>query len=140
MDAMFHRLSRGRLRIGLLALFLTGCASTSPTYQDGEVLRGMASWYGSEQGDETASGERFEPQKLTAAHRHLPFGTVVRVTNRLNGVSVDVRINDRGPFGDGDRIIDLSSSAADVLQMKRVGVVPVDVEIIQLGHRDGDDR
>ncbi len=102
---------------------------------------GLASWYGAEQGRHTASGERFNPHLLTAAHRHLPFGTVVRVTNCVNGCCVDVRINDRGPWGDGDRIIDLSSAAAEVLQMKRSGVVPVEVEVIELpppGQRDHD--
>ncbi len=114
--------------LGLLA----GCAST-PTYNNGETLGGLASWYGSEQGRETASGERFDPRELTAAHRHLPFGTIVRVTNRENGRSVDVRINDRGPYDDDDRIIDVSSAAADILEMKKSGVVPVEVEIVRLG-------
>ena len=94
---------------------------------------GMASWYGDEQGKQTSSGERFDPNEFTAAHRHLPFGTIVRVTNLKNGKSVEVRINDRGPWGDGDRIIDVSSAAADVLQMKKSGLVPVDVEVIRLG-------
>jgi rare lipoprotein A len=117
----------------LVLVFFTGCASTSQTFYDGETQSGIASWYGSENGCQTASGERFNPRLLTAAHRHLPFGTIVRVTNRLNGNSVEVRINDRGPFGDGDRIIDLSSAAADVLQMKSAGLVPVEIEIVRLG-------
>jgi rare lipoprotein A len=113
---------------------LTGCATTSQTYYDGETQSGLASWYGSEhQGDLTADGETFDMHKFTAAHRHLPFGTIVRVTNRANGRSVEVRINDRGPFDDDDRIIDLSSAAADILQMKRSGIVAVEVEIIRLG-------
>lgn len=110
-------------------------------YHEGETQRGMASWYGSENGRQTSSGERFDPRKLTAAHRHLPFGTIVRVTNELNGLSVDVRINDRGPFGDGDRIIDVSSAAADELQMKKAGIVPVEIEVVELaspGHTDHD--
>ena len=112
---------------------LTGCAMTSQTYDDGAIQTGMASWYGNEQGKQTSSGERFDPNEFTAAHRHLPFGTIVRVTNLKNGKSVEVRINDRGPWGDGDRIIDVSSAAADVLQMKKSGLVPVDVEVIRLG-------
>lgn len=113
---------------------LTGCATTSESYYDGETQTGLASWYGSEQqGRLTADGERFNMHLLTAAHRHLPFGTLVRVTNRLNGASVVVRINDRGPFDDDDRIIDISSAAADILQMKKAGIVPVELEIIQLG-------
>jgi len=118
---------------------LTGCATTSQTYCPRETQRGLASWYGFEQGRHTASGERFNPRLLTAAHRHLPFGTIVRVINRSNGLSVDVRINDRGPF-DGDRIIDVSSAAADVLQMKRAGIVAVDVEVIHLGSPERDNQ
>lgn len=118
---------------GLILSLLTGCAATSQTYYDGETEHGLVSWYGYEQGRQTASGERFNPHQLTAAHRHLPFGTIVRVTNRNNGKSVEVRINDRGPFGDDDRIIDVSSAAADVLQMKRAGIVPVEIEVIRLG-------
>jgi rare lipoprotein A len=71
--------------------------------------------------------------QLTAAHRHLPFGTIVRVTNRANGASVEVRINDRGPYDDDDRIIDLSSAAADALRMKGAGIVTVEIEVIRLG-------
>jgi len=79
---------------------------------------GMASYYGAElAGRRTASGERFNPGELTAAHRTLPFGSKVRVTNPANGRSVVVRINDRGPFTRG-RLIDLSRSAAD-----RIGIV-----------------
>jgi len=122
------------VRAGLVLSLLTGCATTCQTYYNGETQCGLASWYGREQqGKLTADGERFDQHELTAAHRHLPFGTIVRVTNRANGASVEVRINDRGPFGDGDRVIDLSSAAADVLQMKRAGIVAVEIEIIRLG-------
>jgi len=119
--------------LSLLFSLNTADAFGPKRYHEGETQRGLASWYGAEQGRLTASGERFDPGQLTAAHRHLPFGTVVRVTNRENGLSVNVRINDRGPFGDGDRIIDLSSAAANVLQMKRSGVIPVELEVIRLG-------
>jgi len=72
------------------------------------VQRGMATFYGREQhGGPTASGERFDMRKMTAAHRTLPLGTRVRVTNTRNGRSVEVRINDRGPYGGRGRIIDL---------------------------------
>jgi rare lipoprotein A len=134
---MGHRRSLAFVSLtGLVLCLLTGCATTSPTYHDGETLHGLASWYGSEQqGRPTADGETFDLNQLTAAHRHLPFGSLVRVTNESNGLSVEVRINDRGPYDDDDRIIDLSSAAADILQMKRAGVVPVEVEIIRLGAR-----
>jgi rare lipoprotein A len=119
---------------GLVLSFSPASAMGPKRYHEGETQRGLASWYGREhEGDLTADGERFDPREFTAAHRHLPFGTIVRVTNRSNGLSVEVRINDRGPFGDGDRIIDVSSAAADVLQMKRGGVVPVEIEVIRLG-------
>jgi len=101
-------------------------------YHGGETERGKASWYGKEQGHVTASGERFNENDLTAAHRHLPFGTIVRVTNRQNGRSVEVRINDRGPWS-GGRILDVSSAAANVLEMKKAGIVPVEIEVIELG-------
>jgi rare lipoprotein A len=123
---------------GLVLSFSPVSAMGPKRYRDGETQRGLAAWYGSEQqGHLTADGETFDMHQLTAAHRQLPFGTIVRVTNRSNGLSVEVRINDRGPFGDGDRIIDVSSAAADILQMKRAGTVPVEIEVIHLGSPRG---
>jgi rare lipoprotein A len=90
---------------------------------------GMASFYGTESGSQTASGQRFNPNAMTAAHRTLPFGTRVRVTNKRNGRSVVVTINDRGPFIRG-RIIDLSTAAAGVIGMRSSGVAPVSVEVL----------
>lgn len=93
-------------------------------------IRGVASYYGYDgSGNRTASGQRFNPERLTAAHRHLPFGTRVRVTNTRNGRSVVVRINDRGPFIRG-RVIDLSVAAARVLGMMGSGVAPVRIEVL----------
>jgi len=86
---------------------------------------GIASVY-AYAGSKTASGERASPQGLTAAHRSLPFGTKVRVTNRRNGRSVIVRINDRGPFVKG-RIIDLTPAAAHTLGISGLGQVSVDI-------------
>lgn len=95
------------------------------------VQVGQASWYGDPyHGRRAASGETFDKNKLTAAHRTLPFDTWVRVENQLNNRTVDVRINDRGPFVEG-RIIDLSQRAAEELDMIRAGVVPVRVQVIQ---------
>lgn len=91
--------------------------------------KGMASYYGYESGNRTATGERFNPQGLTAAHRSLPFGTRVRVTNTGNGRSVVVRINDRGPFIRG-RVIDVSLGAAKELGMISSGVAAVKLEIL----------
>lgn len=83
---------------------------------------GTASWYA--MGTRTASGERMDPSAMTAAHRTLPFGTRLRVTNKRNGRSVTVRVNDRGPFIRG-RILDLSRSAAHKLGFVRSGHAPV---------------
>lgn len=91
---------------------------------------GKASWYGPGfHGRLTANGERYNQNALTAAHRSLPFGTRVRVTNLNNGRSVVVRINDRGPFIRG-RIIDLSAAAAHNLGMVHHGVVPVNIQVL----------
>jgi len=96
------------------------------------VQHGLATFYGDEQqGGPTASGERFDKRKLTAAHRTLPLGTRVRVTNTRNGRSVEVRINDRGPFGGHGRIIDVSEAAARRLDMVKAGVVPVTIEVVR---------
>lgn len=96
----------------------------------GRTFRGIASFYGNYfAGKKTASGERFNPARMTAAHRYLPFGTRVRVTNMRNGRSVIVRINDRGPFIRG-RVIDLSKGAAGVIRMIGRGIAPVRVEIL----------
>ena len=90
----------------------------------------MASYYGAAfAGRRTASGERFDARALTAAHRELPFGTHVRVTNLANGRSVTVRINDRGPFA-GGRLVDLSWEAARELDMLRSGVARVRLEVL----------
>lgn len=92
---------------------------------------GYASWYGGKfQGRLTANGETFDTYKLTAAHRTLPFHTIVKVTNLKNGKSVEVRINDRGPFVRG-RIIDLSKAAAEEIDMTGDGVARVRLEVVQ---------
>lgn len=101
--------------------------TTVPVTHHASTMSGMASWYGEAQ--TTASGERFNKHALTAAHRTLPLGTMVRVTNQRNGKSVIVRINDRGPYGRG-RIIDLSEAAARKLDMIDAGVAPVTLEVI----------
>jgi rare lipoprotein A len=93
-------------------------------------LSGMASWYGPGfHGNRSASGERYNQNALTAAHRSLPFGTKVRVTNIRSGRSVVVRINDRGPHIRG-RIIDLSAAAARIVGVMQSGVAPVRVEVL----------
>ena len=94
------------------------------------IETGLASWYGAKHhGKRTASGEIFDQKKFTAAHRTLPWGSIVKVTNLDNGKSVKVRINDRGPFKKG-RVIDLSRAAARALGMVESGVSPVQMELI----------
>ena len=97
------------------------------------VETGQASWYGkAHQGALTASGERFDMNALTAAHRTLPFGTVVRVKDLKSGKSVKVRINDRGPYRK-DRIIDLSYAAAKELGILSRGTARVEITVIDRG-------
>jgi rare lipoprotein A len=96
----------------------------------GAEQTGVASWYGPGfHGRRTASGEVFDQRELTAAHRTLPHGTRVMVTNLANGRAVEVRINDRGPFVDG-RVIDLSYAAARAIDMIGPGTAPVRVEVL----------
>jgi rare lipoprotein A len=96
-----------------------------------QEVRGVASWYGPGfHGRQSASGERFNQNALTAAHRSLPFGTMVRVTNLNNGRAVVVRINDRGPYS-GGRILDLSAGAAQQIGMISTGVAPIRLEILR---------
>jgi rare lipoprotein A len=113
-------------------LLLVGCGAALKS-TPGSSTTGKASWYGGRfHGRKTASGERFDKHAMTAAHRKLPFGTRVRVTSLNTGRSVEVRINDRGPFGRRDRIIDLSEGAAEVLGMKSAGVVTVKLEVLSV--------
>lgn len=97
----------------------------------GELIQsGEASYYGRElAGNPTASGERFDPNGLTAAHRTLPLGSRLRVTNSSTGESVIVRVNDRGPFT-GHRVLDVSERAARELGMLRAGTARVDLELL----------
>lgn len=102
-----------------------------PSGPRGEVQVGDATWYGGKlAGHRTASGERFDPQRLTAAHRTLPLGTWVEVTRVDTGQRVRVRINDRGPFGHAERVIDLSRAAAETLDMRKLGVARVEIRVV----------
>jgi rare lipoprotein A len=101
--------------------------------EPGAVQRGLASWYGEEFANlPTASGETFRPEAISAAHRTLPLGTVVEVTNEKSGRVLQVRINDRGPFVAG-RILDLSKGAAAELGSLVDGVVPISLRVVTLG-------
>ncbi|MGA2434985.1 MAG: septal ring lytic transglycosylase RlpA family protein [Bryobacteraceae bacterium] len=108
-------------------------AAAPPPFRPGYTETGIASWYGHPyHGRASASGEIYDMEKLTAAHRTLPFGTMVRVHNLDNGRSVDVRIIDRGPFVNG-RIVDLSHAAAREVAMIGTGTANVRLEILALG-------
>jgi rare lipoprotein A len=104
---------------------------STPDTLTGKIERGVAAWYGPGfERRKTASGERFDSRKFTAAHKTLPFNTLVKVTSLRNGMSVVVRINDRGPFGK-NRIIDLSTAAARAIGLDRSGTADVSVEPLQ---------
>lgn len=105
--------------------------------QEFEAIKGgTASFYGRElRGNRTASGERFNPDDLTAAHPSLPFGTMLRVTNPRNGDSVMVRVNDRGPFH-SNRVIDLSEAAAKEIGIARMGSGKVELAVLSDGTSD----
>jgi rare lipoprotein A len=99
----------------------------------GYVEEGVASWYGFPfQGRRASDGEIYDMNQMTAAHRTLPFNTIVRVTNLRNGLQTEVRIIDRGPFVEG-RIIDLSLAAAKALDMVPMGTAPVRLELVSVG-------
>jgi rare lipoprotein A len=129
------RVARLALAAGLL--LLTACGRTmvavppAPPVVGAEEV-GLASWYGHPyHGRRTASGEVYDMADLTAAHRTLPFGSRLLVTNREGGQAVEVRVNDRGPFVDG-RILDLSWGAARLLGAVGPGVIPVRVRLVAL--------
>jgi len=111
-------------------LFLSSCAGVK-YFPTGNEQTGMASWYGEEfHGKLTSNKEIYNMYAMTAAHKTLPFGTYVKVTNLTNGKSAVVRINDRGPFVKG-RIIDLSFAAANKLEMSETGVAPVQITVLK---------
>lgn len=125
-------IDRSLIALLCVSVLLSGCASSRPAAADSSD-RGVASWYGQEYaGRTTANGEIFDPAQLTAAHRTLPFGTVVEVRNLANGQTVTVRINDRGPFISG-RIIDLSFAAAREIGLVEKGVGEVELRILRVG-------
>ncbi len=126
-----------RARVFCIAAFVVlayGCASTATAPAKPEdKLHGVASWYGEEfAGRTTANGEIFDPTLLTAAHRTLPFGTVLDITNPVTNETVRVRINDRGPYI-GKRVIDLSYAAAKQIGLIEPGVGEVDIKVVRVG-------
>jgi rare lipoprotein A len=129
-------MSINNLAVGVLATLAFIPLNSGANSDRNHSLQGTASYYGGKfHGRKTASGERFNQEALTAAHKTLPLGTQVRVTNLRNGESVDVKINDRGPYHKG-RVIDLSKGAARELGMLGAGTAKVKVELIA---KKGDD-
>lgn len=132
-----HVLNAFRLTaVTVIAAALGACAQSSVIANKSELRASLAaggsyalaSFYS--HGRRTASGEKFDPHDLTAAHRTLPFGTRIRVTNVATGKYVTVRVNDRGPFVRG-RAIDVSPSAAEMLGITRQGVAKVQLDVVQ---------
>lgn len=138
-DGSLYRLAKLAFIIAVICLILDALILGAILYQyfahcprahAGETMSGQASYYGQPHaGRATASGELFDPSEMTAAHRTIPFGTRVRVTNQENGKSVEVRINDRGPFVPG-RIIDVSRAAAEALGFVGAGTACVRLEVL----------
>jgi rare lipoprotein A len=136
------------LLLGLSLVALSACsvghvepaAAAPATFQPQApslAATGTASWYGTRhQGRLTASGERFDARAFTAAHRSLPFGTILRVTNLANGETVKVRVNDRGPYVRG-RTLDLSTAAAKALGITKDGVARVRIEVFAADQMPG---
>lgn len=117
-----------------LIFLISACSSPRDLTESGAVLQtGEASWYGPGfHGQQTANGETYDQYELTAAHRTLPFDTIVEVKNQNNGKSVRVRVNDRGPYVD-DRVIDLSKKAAEEIDMVDSGIAPVELILVEAG-------
>jgi rare lipoprotein A len=129
-------MTRRVLLFGLMAPAIAGCGMKAPPtgFPGRYVQRGLASWYGHEDGYDgklTASGERFDKNKLTAAHFDLPFGTRIRVRNLRNDRHVDLTITDRFPIETlkKGRILDVSYGAARKLRMVEEGVVPIELTV-----------
>lgn len=124
----YRAVSDGRISIGV-PYTIRGQTYVPAADPDYDFL-GYASWYGHESGNQTANGEHFVPEGISAAHRTLPLPSYVEVTALETGRTILVRVNDRGPFTTRSRIIDLSEGAARLLGSKAGGVVPVRVRLV----------
>jgi rare lipoprotein A len=114
---------------------IRGVTYTPAADPDYDML-GYATWYGNESGNQTANGERFRPDWYTAAHRTLPLPSYVEVTSLDTGRRIIVRVNDRGPFTESTRIIDLSKGAAELLGMRARGKAAVRVRVVEPSEKD----
>jgi len=124
------------LRLGIVAILALIPLAASAKHAAGDTITGVASYYADRfHGRKTANGERFNQTAYTAAHKKLPFGTKVRVTDKKTRKSVVVTINDRGPYAKG-RVIDLSRKAARELGMVKRGVAKVEIEVLSIPGRN----
>ena len=124
----FNKAKFNRFPKNCTALFFLICFSSGYLYA--QTNKGIASYYANKfTGRKTTSGEKYSPDSLTAAHKYLPFGTIVKITNSKNGKSTVVKVNDRLPKS-SKRIIDLSKRAANELEMIKSGIVPVELEVL----------
>lgn len=132
LPAAFVKWTKQAIAAGCVAICLSSCASSAPAFGErGYTEAGKASYYARKfQGRDMANGKPYRRGKMTAAHRTLPLGTKVKVTNARTKKSVKVEITDRGPFVKG-RIVDLSEKAAKRLDFIKAGVVPVELKVIQ---------
>jgi rare lipoprotein A len=130
----FREVSDAPVRIGpaYTVRGTTYVPATDPAYDQ----VGYATWYGPESGHKTASGERFEPGWITAAHTTLPLPSYIEVTSLDTGKRIVVRVNDRGPFGRPSIILDLSRGAAETLDVRLKGLAPVRVRVVQPSEKD----
>ena len=130
-SAPLSRVEKVFLLLVVASVFIAGCSSN--LVKAGATQEGLASFYAKEfHGRKTSSGEQFDMNALTAAHRTYPFGTIVKITNLKNGQEVEVKINDRGPVKP-ERIIDLSFAAAKVIGLDRMGLARVRLEVLEWG-------
>jgi len=121
-----------KIKLLVIAIIISFFFPLSSNSVEEPIQYGNASWYGGKfHGRKTASGERFDKYRYTGAHKMLPFGTIVKVTNLRNGKDVYVRVNDRGPYVSG-RILDVSRAAAEVIGLKKRGITRVKVEVVSL--------
>ena len=118
------------MKMLLILIVLAAVCGPMLAADNGWVQTGTASWYGAESSKKTASGERYDPSAMTAAHRTLPLGTMVQIRNLKTGCSVTVRVNDRGPYCKG-RIVDVSKAAAEQLKMTTSGTAKVQVAVLK---------
>ncbi|KAA5539817.1 septal ring lytic transglycosylase RlpA family protein [Adhaeribacter rhizoryzae] len=129
------RITKLHYVFSFLFILFIGLSQPGFAQKKGKIQKGLATWYGIQyHGKKTSSGEVYNKNRMTAAHPTLPFGTKVKVTNSITKKSVIVRVNDRGPFGNKQRIIDLSEAAARKIKIYHHGEAQVIVEVLSVSY------